>query len=307
MHRGRRRRVKAGIQVRVLIVKNMGEPKTFEAAIMLGVYFTELGIRYDVIESTNLVDDSTLMPHEPVYPEPYDLCVVLGGDGTILRTLAYLGETDTPYVAINYGHLGFLANPADDGVVRITAAALAGDVTEERRANIVMDVDFGEDAPAPPEGLVRRSRFFALNEVTVERGVSGRIVDMDVYCDGTLAYKSRGNGMVVASATGSTAYTLSAGGPLVSPEMRGLVVVPLAAHTLNSRAMVTAPGEVVELVMSGDEWHSDVRLFLDGRPLEFDVPVRAIRVRNSEYPTRLLRYNHKGFYDDVSRVFFREK
>ena len=172
MHRGRRRRVKAGIQVRVLIVKNMGEPKTFEAAIMLGVYFTELGIRYDVIESTNLVDDSTLMPHEPVYPEPYDLCVVLGGDGTILRTLAYLGETDTPYVAINYGHLGFLANPADDGVVRITAAALAGDVTEERRANIVMDVDFGEDAPAPPEGLVRRSRFFALNEVTVERGVS---------------------------------------------------------------------------------------------------------------------------------------
>ena len=214
---------------------------------------------------------------------------------------------DTPYVAINYGHLGFLANPADDGVVRITAAALAGDVTEERRANIVMDVDFGEDAPAPPEGLVRRSRFFALNEVTVERGVSGRIVDMDVYCDGTLAYKSRGNGMVVASATGSTAYALSAGGPLVSPEMRGLVVVPLAAHTLNSRAMVTAPGEVVELIMSGDEWHSDVRLFLDGRPLEFDVPVRAIRVRNSEYPTRLLRYNHKGFYDDVSRVFFREK
>ena len=179
--------------------------------------------------------------------------------------------------------------------------------TEERRANIVAEVEFEDDAPAPEGGKVRRSRFFALNEVTVERGISGRIVDMDVMCDGTLAYKSRGNGMVVASATGSTAYALSAGGPLMSPEMRGLVVVPLDAHTLNSRAMVTAPGEVVELVMSGDEWHSDVRLFIDGRPLDFDVPIQRVCVHNSHMPTRILRYKHKGFYDDISRVFFRQE
>ena len=293
--------------MRILIVKNMGEPRTNEAALMLGVYFSHLGVEYDVIESPDLVDDTTLVAKEPAVHAEYDLAVVLGGDGTILRAIAYMGETETPIIGINYGHLGFLANPADDGVVAITAAALAGDVTVERRANVGMDVDFDEDAPAPAGGKIRRSRFFALNEVTVERGASGRIIDLDVLCNGTLAYKSRGNGMVVASATGSTAYALSAGGPLVSPEMRGLVVVPLAAHTLNSRAMVTAPGEVVELQLTGDEWHNDAQLFIDGRPLTFDVPVRGIRVRNGEVPTPILRYKHKGFYDDISRVFFREQ
>ena len=285
----------------------MGEPKTNEAALMLGVYFTQLGIDYDVIESPDLADDATLVESEKPKLPHYDLIVVLGGDGTILRTVAYLGETDAPYIGINYGHLGFLANPADDGVVAITAAALAGDTHIERRATLTVEVDFGEDAPAPEAGKVRKSIFFVLNEVTVERGFSGRIVDLDVLCDGTFAYRSRGNGMIVASATGSTAYALSAGGPLMSPGMRGMVVVPLDAHTLNSRAMVTAPGEVVELVVSGDEWHSDVRLFIDGRPLDFDVPVRAVRVRNGEVPMQLLRYKHKGFYDDISRVFFREQ
>ena len=284
----------------------MGEPRTKEAALMLGVYFSHLGIDYDVIESPDLADDTTLVGAEGPKLPHYDLIVVLGGDGTILRTVAYVGETDAPYIGINYGHLGFLANPADDGVVAITAAALAGDTHTERRATLWVEVEFDEDAPAPRDGKIRKNRFFVLNEVTVERGFSGRIIDLDVYCDGTFAYRSRGNGMVVASATGSTAYALSAGGPLMSPEMRGMVVVPLDAHTLNSRAMVTAPGEVVELVVSGDEWHSDVRLFIDGRPLDFDVPVRAVRVRNGEVPLQLLRYKHKGFYDDISRVFFRE-
>ena len=292
---------------RMLIVINVGEPRAREAALMLGLYLTQLGYEYDTIDSPDLVDDATLLDGtEPVLPE-YDMCIVLGGDGTILRVAAYLEGRDTPLIGINYGHLGFLANPVDPGVIPIVAAALAGDVKAERRANLVAEMVFAEDAPAPAAGKTRRTKFFALNEVTVERGFSGRIVDLNVMCDGISAYSIRGNGMVVASATGSTAYALSAGGPLMSPEVRGMVVVPIAAHTLNSRAMVTGPGEVVELVLCGDAEHSDVRIYVDGRPLALDAPLTAIRVYNGEVPTRLLRYKHKGFYDDVSRVFFREK
>ncbi len=289
---------------RMLIVKNVDEARTMEATLMLGAYFQELGMDYDVIDSHDLVNDATLIDAPaPAVPD-YALAVVLGGDGTILRTADYLRGTQTPLLGINYGHLGFLSNPADDGVVAIVATALAGDVTEECRANVCVEVDFGEEAEKPAAGKIRRNEFFALNEVTVERGASGRIVDFEVLCDGAQEYATRENGIVVARATGSTAYALSAGGPLVAPCARGLVTVPLAPHALNSRALVTGPGEVVEVRLSGDDEHRDVRLFVDGRPLDFDVAVQGIRVTNGEVPTRLLRYKHKGFYDDIARVFF---
>ncbi len=289
---------------RILLVKNSEDNRTLEASVLLGVYLSQLGYAYDVVDSWDLVNDATLID-EPAPEVPnYALAVVLGGDGTILRTAAFLQGKSTPILGINFGHLGFLSNPADDGVVAMVAAALSGDVTEEVRSNVLAEVDFGEDASAPTDGKLRRSSFFALNEVTVERGPSGRVVDLRVLCNGEQLYATRGNGMVVASATGSTAYALSAGGPLVSPTARGLVAVPLAPHGLVSRAVVTGAGEVVEVQLTGDKYHRDVRLFIDGRPLEFDVPVEGIRVTTGQTPTRLLRYKHKGFYDDISRVFF---
>ncbi|MBR3259028.1 MAG: hypothetical protein IKF96_08600, partial [Eggerthellaceae bacterium] len=81
----------------------------------------------------------------------------------------------------------------------------------------------------------------------------------------------------------------------------------IQSKTKKTTSNLKAPGEVVELQLTGDEWHNDAQLFIDGRPLTFDVPVRGIRVRNGEVPTPILRYKHKGFYDDISRVFFREQ
>lgn len=290
----------------MLIVMNTSEPRTREAALILGAYLSELGLTYRTTDSWGLVDDSTLTSGPDPEPQEYLMAVVLGGDGTILRVASYLQGSATPLLGINFGHLGFLSNPADDGVVPIVAAALAGDVTEECRTNVRIEPDFGEEAREVPAGMRRRTSLFALNEMTLERGSSGRVVDVSVYVSGTLAYKTRGDGVVVASATGSTAYALSAGGPLIAPGNRGLVVVPIAAHTLSSRAMVTQPGDVVELVLTDDEYHNDVTMCLDGRPISFDAPFQSVRIRTGETPTRLLRYKYEGFYADVSRVFFRE-
>lgn len=114
----------------------------------------------------------------------------------------------------------------------------------------------------------------------------------------------RGDGLVVATATGSTAYALSAGGPLVAPSFGGLVVVPIAPHTLRSRAIVTAPSDVVELDVSENRSGRDVALFVDGEPAE--LPGRPLRafVRKNLEPTVLLRYRHQGFYAHASEVFF---
>ena len=116
-----------------------------------------------------------------------------------------------------------------------------------------------------------------------------------------------GDGVVVATATGSTGYALSAGGPLVSPGYDGLVVVPIAPHTLRSRSIVTNGSDVVEVSLlcpSEGSYPREATLFVDGEPIEFPAPVRHIYVRRGDEPTILLRYQREGFYEHVSKTFF---
>ncbi len=192
----------------------------------------------------------------------------------------------------------------------MVAAALAGDVVAEQRTNLRIDVvcegerdRWGDDgdlmsdgAPAAggrpdeapsasgfPCGSDART-FFALNELAVTRGAHGRIIDFGLSISGAHIADMRGDGLVVATATGSTAYALSAGGPLVSPGFAGLVAVPLAPHTLHSRAIVTASNDVVEMDLSHNADTREATLFVDGELLEFERPVRRVYVRRGDTP-----------------------
>ena len=139
--------------------------------------------------------------------------------------------------------------------------------------------------------------FFALNELAVTRGANGRIIDFSLGISGAHIADMRGDGLVVATATGSTAYALSAGGPLVAPGFNGLVAVPLAPHTLHSRAIVTAANDVVEMDLSLNRDPREAALFADGELLSFDAPVKRVYVSRGAVPTTLLRYRHDGFYE----------
>jgi len=114
----------------------------------------------------------------------------------------------------------------------------------------------------------------------------------------------KGDGIVVSTATGSTAYALSAGGPLVAPGYSGLVVVPIAPHSLHSRALVTGPSDVVEVFMDPSSANREATMFLDGEIIEMERPVRRVVVRAGDEPTVLLRYKAETFYTRTSRVFF---
>ena len=257
-----------------------------------------------------------------------EMTVVLGGDGTILRTARQIGTSGVPILGVNFGRLGFLANTSDEGVVAVVAAALAGDVVAEQRTNLRIDVvcegerdrwgdddlmSDGPDEEGRPDGAPSASgfpcgsdarTFFALNELAVTRGAHGRIIDFGLSISGAHIADMRGDGLVVATATGSTAYALSAGGPLVSPGFVGLVAVPLAPHTLHSRAIVTASNDVVEMDLSHNADTREATLFVDGELLEFERPVRRVYVRRGDTPTVLLRYQREGFYEHAARVFF---
>lgn len=308
--------------MRVLVVVNKGNASTLDASLLLSAYLSSQGIACTMLDSMQLpacvrLDDGA--PLDACLEQPLDLAIVLGGDGTILRTARFVSGADVPILGINFGHLGFLANSSDPGVIAVVAAALSGDVVAERRTNMRIDVvcegddcDDGADAPAAgadgdlcPGASDGGSRsYFALNELAVARGASGRIVDFSMEVSGDHVASMRGDGVVVSTATGSTAYALSAGGPLVAPGYRGLVVVPLAPHTLQSRAIVTAEHDVVEIALAGEASRSEATLFADGEALRFDRPVARVVVRRGDRPTTLLRYQQESFYAQASRVFF---
>ena len=316
--------------MRILIVRNNFNSQAVDASLLLATYLATQGVDYALVDSSDL---ASALPHPDVVrvvDEGVALAVALGGDGTMLRTARQIGTAGVPILGINFGRLGFLANPSDDGVVAITAAALAGDVTEERRTNLTARVvcagepdpyandegaagDFereataAEDAPAgcDADGATTARTFFALNEVTVARGASGRIIDFSVGVSGEHVADMRADGLVVSTATGSTAYALSAGGPLVAPGFTGLMAVPIAPHSLVSRALLTSPSDVVEMDLTNNEAGREATLFVDGEPVTLPRPITRMYIARGDTPTTLLRYRSENFYKRVSEVFFK--
>lgn len=301
----------------ILIVRNNSNSQAVDASLMLATYASTQSLEYTLVDASDLTIRCDCDPLNRALEKGVDLAVTLGGDGTILGTARQIGTRGVPILGINFGRLGFLANSNDDGVVAVVAAALAGDVVQEQRTNLRIDVicegDEGDaslshggqdgfDCPIE-EGVPGRT-FFALNELAVTRGGNGRIVDFSLAISGAPVADMRGDGLVIATATGSTAYALSAGGPLVAPGFNGLVVVPLAPHTLHSRAVVTSCNDVVEMGLSTNDEAREATLFADGDLLTFDRPVERIRVSRGSAPTVLLRYRQQGFYEQIARVFF---
>lgn len=317
----------------ILIVRNNSNPQAMDASLLLGAYLGSQGADSALVDSAQLGNDARRASVRRQLPDAVDLAVVLGGDGTILQTAHLLAGAgaETPILGINFGRLGFLANGSEGGVVPLVATALAGEASVERRAALQVDVtcdgDGAEDGPDAPRpalggaapcagqgagddfgvnrlGLAGARSFFALNELALTRGAMGRIIEFSLGISGSPVARMRGDGVVVASATGSTAYALSAGGPLVAPGFRGLVAVPLAPHTLHTRALVTGESDVVEVSLDDKDAFREATLFADGELLLFDRPVRRVCVRRSERPVTLLRCGPDTFYDRASTVFF---
>ena len=275
--------------MRVLIVRNNYNPKALEASLLLEAFFDKQHIDYQTYDRDDLRSNCSIIDQFPTSEEPaFNLAVVLGGDGTILCTANQIGTRRIPILGVNFGHLGFMANPNDEGIIQIVSEALAGEVSYEARTNLQVEVycendldtaatkqdDFEvypliHEKPKAPsaestdpsahsvfvdestksEGSCDRhtadpilkgegepQRFFALNEMVIARGDQGRMIGFSYSVSDSLIANMRSDGLIVASATGSTGYALSVGGPLVDPSYQGLIVAPIAPHTLQSRA-----------------------------------------------------------------------
>lgn len=170
-----------------------------------------------------------------------DLCIVVGGDGSMLSAARKLAATGIPMLGINRGRLGFLTDISPDELAERVAPVLRGDYTRSRRFMLHAEISRNGE-------VLNRGR--AVNDVVLHPGRSVRMMEFDLYVDKQFVYSQSSDGVIVATPTGSTAYALSAGGPILFPELDAIIVVPLNPHTLSSRPITLSGDACIELQVS---------------------------------------------------------
>ena len=215
-----------------------------------------------------------------------ELIVVLGGDGSLLRVARLMREHPVPILAVNLGHFGFLTAFSSDELMPMMERVLAGDFQVEQR--MTLDVFLRRSGEALPHPQV-------LNEAVITQGALARIIDVETAVDGQHLGIYRADGLIVATPTGSTAYSLSAGGPIVHPSVGVMVLSPICPHTLTHRPMVLPDTAVVTVMVRSA--HEGVVLTLDGQegiPLSGDD---VIEIRKDKSSVPLVRAANRNYFD----------
>jgi NAD+ kinase len=225
-----------------------------------------------------------ILAHE--FASQVDVAAVLGGDGTMLNALSKLGDFKKPVAGINIGTLGFLTSCTDDELEVFATAVAENRFSTSVRTLLEATV---HRAGNPPEA------FIALNEVTLARGDTGRLVSLRAQVNGELLNDYRADGLIVATPTGSTAYSLSAGGPLIAPNAGVFVITPICPHSLSQRSLVLSDDSTIEL-SSRDPEGGHMIFTVDGRDSIHIEPGDWIEVKKAERSFLLLRLEGRSFY-----------
>lgn len=213
------------------------------------------------------------------------LLIVLGGDGTILSSLDRAIPCDMPVLGINLGRLGFLSEIETDELdERVIDRLIAEDYAIDTRTTMTI------------EGI-DHLRFFALNDIVITRATPHvRILSLEYEANGTLVDRVSGDGLIVATATGSTAYSLSAGGPVVLPGLDCFVLTPVCPHTLNARPVVVSANERITVRLN-DAQRDEAQAVLDGRRvIRLTAQQPQITICRSPRPARFVRFSEKNYF-----------
>lgn len=282
--------------MRVLLVPNTDKPEAIAATRRLVAFAEDRGdeailVRVDA-EACGL-EACAVSRTEVGTPA---LAVALGGDGTILKAFHLLGAVGTPLLGVNLGRLGFLSGAEASEAEEAVAAALEGRARVERRRTLIATV-YADGREA--------GEHHALNDVVVGRVAPSRVVGISVRVDGREMVEYTCDGVVVATPTGSTAYSLSAGGPILAPEVSGIVVTPIAPHTLTARSVVCGEDATVELTFHNPR-RADACVMVDGEQVPCRSRLERVVIGRADRDVSLVRLDHHSFFDVVRGKFFSE-
>ncbi len=219
-------------------------------------------------------------------PGKVDLLVVLGGDGTLLAAARSLYGRDVPIFAVNLGDLGFLTVITRDELYAALEGVLSGNYRSERRVQIEGELIRADEV---------LSTFRALNDVVLNKGAIARIQDFEVYADDEFISNYKSDGLIVSTPTGSTAYSLAAGGPVVSPSVEAFIITPICAHTLTNRPLVLRDSATVEIVVKSQR--EAAYLTVDGQVGIATHSEDIVRVRKSCSFVELIQPPQRNYYE----------
>jgi len=222
-------------------------------------------------------------------PEDTECCIVLGGDGTIIEAAEALAESGLPIIGINLGTLGFLSIIETDGIEEALDMLVADDFVIENRMMTEAEVCHNGNIET----------FLSLNDIVITRNGILRVISTEAYVNGSLVSSFDGDGVIVATPTGSTGYNLSAGGPVVTPEAKLMVLTPICPHSLYSRGIVVSAADEIKvrLVSRRKSQPDEAVLTIDGR-ISYNLSSEdLITVRASEKKTKLIRFKNQSFFD----------
>lgn len=271
-----------GMQIRTAaLIGKYRSPEVAESLRALSAFLRGRGLHVLIEEGTAAsvgpdgFDGYEVASYEAI-GESADVAIVLGGDGTMLHSARRLAESEVPLVGVNQGRLGFMTDISLDEMLPCMEELLAGRFKAEQRILL--------EAEVLREGE-RVFQTLALNDVVLNKGETGRMIEMTVQVDGEFLYVLRADGMIVATPTGSTAYALSANGPILQPTISGIAVVPLCPHALSYRPITISDESHVELTLV-DPY--DGRVHFDGQA-RFDARAGdSVRISRSRHSVTLL-------------------
>lgn len=222
--------------------------------------------------------------------------VTVGGDGTLLNTAREVASAGIPICGINLGRLGFLTE------VEIPDLSISLDKLISREYQI-------EERLMLDAMIIRQGRTIhissALNDVVISKSGVSRMIKMNLYIDNELTANYRADGLIVATATGSTGYSLSAGGPIINPILKAIVLTPICSHTLHVRPLVISEEEVVKIEMIANQ--EDVVLTIDGQTVYSLIPNDTVLVKRSSFRAQFIRLNGRSYYETLRIKLWRSE
>jgi NAD+ kinase len=226
----------------IALIGKYKSPEIAESLVALAEFLLSRGVAVLVEEGTAALvgnDGFTVASYRAI-GEQADLAIVLGGDGSMLTAARQLAETGVPLVGVNQGRLGFMTDLAQDSMLDGMTDLLDGKFQSEERFLLEAGVQRGSE---------RVFQTLALNDVVVNKGDLGRMIEFAVSIDGEFIYNQRSDGLIISTPTGSTAYALSANGPILHPAVPGIALVPLCPHALSNRPITVSDSSRIEIVV----------------------------------------------------------
>ena len=252
---------------------------------------TKLCLPFEVDRSYDLPRDLTFQKLDRELQHT-DLVICFGGDGTILHMAKAATRHGVPILGVNIGTMGFMAE-LEAGELSKLAQLAKGEYSIDKR--MMLDVTVHRDRDIIYHDI-------CLNDVVITKGAVARIVHLSVRCDGVQAMECGGDGIIIATPTGSTAYNLSAGGPIVEPEARNILITPICAHDMVSRCMVASDKRVITVGLTRNMRRNAFLSVDGGKAVRLNMGDIAT-VRRSEMETKLLRLKERSFYDVLNTKF----